>query len=77
MKLAAGHILIIKDERKKANDLLSGGIHGLEEDFKAVASKLNYVGFRFAKTNAFDNELQHKLGQYGQGLNISNYNNDY
>ena len=77
MKLAAGHILIIKDERKKANDLLSGGIHGLEEDFKAVASKLNYVGFRFAKTNAFDNELQHKLGQYGQGLNIAIYNNDY
>ena len=77
MKLAADYVIDIKDERKKANDLLSGGIHGLEEDFKAVATKLSYVGFRFAKTNVFDNELQHKLGQYGQGLNVAIANNDY
>ena len=77
MQLAAKHVIDIKDERKKANDLLSGGVHGLEEDFKAVATKLNYVGFRFAKTNAFDNELQHKLGQFGQGLNVAIANNDY
>ena len=77
MQLAAKYVIDIKDERKKANDLLSGGVHGLEEDFKAVATKLNYVGFRFAKTNAFDNELQHKLGQFGQGLNVAIANNDY
>ena len=77
MKQAAELVIKIKDDRKKANDLLSGGVHGLEEDFKAVVSKLNYIGFRFAKTNAFDNELQHKLGQYGQGLNVAIANNDY
>lgn len=77
MKSAAKYVIDIKDERKKANDLLSGGVHGLEEDFKAVATKLSYVGFRFAKTNAFNNELQHKLGQFGQGLNIAIANNDY
>ena len=77
MQEAAAYVITIKDERKKANDLLSGGVHGLEEDFKAVATKLSYVGFRFAKTNAFDNELQHKLGQFGQGLNVAIANNDY
>ena len=65
---AAGHIREIEDIRVKADNLLSGGIHGLEEDFKAVSTKLSYVGKRFAKTNKFDNELQAKLAKYGQGL---------
>ena len=77
MKQASVCAIRIKEDRVKANDLLSGGVYGLEEDFKAVASKLNYIGFRFAKTNAFDNELQHKLGQYGQVLNVAIANNDY
>ena len=77
MKEASVCVININNDRKKANDLLSGGVHGLEEDFKAVATKLNYVGFRFTKTNDFDNELQHKLGQYGQGLNVAIANNDY
>ena len=55
--------------RKEANELLSGGIHGLEEDFKAVATKLSYVGMRFAKTNDFDNELQQQLAGFGRQLN--------
>jgi hypothetical protein len=62
--------------RKEANTLLSGGVHGLEEDFKAVASKLSYVGMRFGKNNNFDNELQDKLGQYGQGLNDAIFSGD-
>ena len=65
---AAGHVREIEDIRVKADNLLSGGIHGLEEDFKAVATKLSYVGKRFVKTKKFDNELQAKLGKYGQGL---------
>ncbi len=77
MEAASNYVIFIKDERKRANDLLSGGVHGLEEDFKAVASKLSYVGFRFAKTKAFDNDLQQKLGQFGQGLNVAISNNDH
>ena len=55
--------------RKEANELLSGGIHGLEEDFKAVSTKLSYVGMRFGKNNDFDNELQAELAGYGRQLN--------
>lgn len=66
---AASYVKIILVNRKDANNLLSGGVHGLEEDFKAVATKLSYVGMRFGKSNDFDNELQHILGKYGQGLN--------
>jgi len=54
--------------RKDANNLLSSGVHGITEDFKAVESKLSYVGMRFAKNNNFDNKLQEKLGKYGEGL---------
>ena len=65
---AANCIREIEADRKTANNLLSGGIHGLEEDFKAVATKLSYVGMRFAKTNNFDNELQANLASSGQKL---------
>lgn len=69
VNLASGFVKDILVCRKDVNNLLSGGVHGLEEDFKAVATKLSYVGMRFAKTNDFDNELQHKLGEYGENLN--------
>ena len=69
MKQASTAIQEIENDRDLANNLLSGGIHGLEEDFKAVSTKMNYVGLRFAKRHNFDNELQEKLGKYGQGLN--------
>lgn len=62
--------------RKDANNLLSGGVHGLEEDFKAVATKLSYVGMRFAKNNKFDNELQHELSEYGSGITRALENGD-
>lgn len=67
--VAADFVKKVLDNRRDANNLLSGGVHGLEEDFKAVATKLSYVGMRFAKTNNFDNDLQHQLSEYGEGLN--------
>ena len=73
---AATCIRGIEEDRIKANNLLSGGIHGLEEDFKAVSTKLSYVGMRFAKTNKFDNELQARLAKYGQGLRDAMANDD-
>ena len=69
LKEATTYVKTILINRKDANNLLSGGVHGLEEDFKAVSTKLSYVGMRFGKNNNFDNELQHMLGTYGQGLN--------
>ena len=71
MHEAAECVQLIINDRKLANSLLSSGVHGLEEDFKAVETKLSYVGMRFAKTNDFDNELQHKLGEYGKKLNTA------
>ena len=68
---ASDEIRTIIDTRNKANNLLSGGIHGLEEDFKAVATKLSYAGMRFAKVGKFDNELQKKLAHEGKGLNTA------
>ncbi len=55
--------------RKEGNSLLSGGIHGQEEDFRAAASKMNYTGLRFAKIADFDSALQQRLGTVEQRLN--------
>ena len=69
MDEAADYIKNIIKMRKSADDLLSSGVHGLEEDFKAISSKLNYIGKRFIKTKDFDNELQEKLALYENKLN--------
>ena len=71
MKEASIHVQSIIECRKKANNLLSSGVHGLEEDFKAVATKLSYVGMGFAKNNDFDSDLQHQLGMLGRRLNTA------
>ena len=71
IEAASQNIRSILDSRNKANNLLSSGVHGIEEDFKAVATKLNYVGLRFSRTNDFDNELQHRLGNFGRNLNVA------
>lgn len=71
IEAASQNIRSIIDSRNKANNLLSSGVHGIEEDFKAVATKLNYVGLRFTRTNDFDNELQHRLGNFGRNLNVA------
>ena len=68
---ASQHVKSIIENRNKANNLLSSGVHGIEEDFKAVSTKLSYVGLRFAKTNDFDNDLQHQLGVLGRRLNTA------
>ena len=39
------------------------------KDFKAVESKMNYVGLRFSKQNNFDNELQARLADAGHRIN--------
>ena len=62
--------------RTEADNLLSSGVHGIEEDFKAVSTKLSYVGLRFGKNNHFDNDLQEKLGNFGRNLNIALENNN-
>ncbi len=68
---ASLHIREILNDRRDANNILSSGVHGIEEDFKAVSTKMNYVGLRFSKTNDFDNELQHQLGNFGKNLNVA------
>ena len=73
---AADVIKEIIECRKEADNLLSSGVHGIEEDFKAVSTKLNYVGLRFGKNNHFDNDLQEKLGNFGRNLNIAIENNN-
>ena len=55
--------------RKEGNSLLSGGIHGQQEDFRATASKMNFKGLRFAKIGDFDSELQDRLGSVEQQMN--------
>ena len=76
LKTAANFIDFIEEDRLEADNLLSSGVHGLEEDFKAVSTKLSYVGKRFAKVGKFDNELQTKLADYGQGLRNAQAAND-
>ena len=60
---ASVYVKNILNSRKDANSLLSGGVHGQEEDFKAAATKMNYVGLRFSKIDDFDSELQQRLGE--------------
>ena len=63
MKKAADSVRTIENSYDKANELLSSGLHGIEEDFKAVATKLSYVGLRFTKEHDFNNELQKQLAE--------------
>lgn len=59
----AQDVRIIENCTNEANNLLSSGLHGIEEDFKAVATKLSYIGMRFAKSHNFNNALQKKLAK--------------
>ena len=76
ISMAASSVRSILESRKKANDILSSGIHGLEEDFKSIQQNRIYEGFRFAKDSDFDDELQQLLGKYDQGLEDALYSND-
>jgi len=64
--LLEGKAEVIKDLREKqvrANEWLSSGLHGFEEDMKAAESKMSYVGKRFAKRYDDDEGLSQKEAQ--------------
>ena len=61
-KKVANIVDIITESKIEADALLSNGLHGLNEDLKAKASKMNFVGKRFSK-ESFDVELDDKLAE--------------
>ena len=65
---AAFNVSEIESLRQEGNNWLSGGLHGLEEDYKAVMSKMNYVGYRFAKKHDFNNELNSEIAKYDHNM---------
>ena len=76
MKRAAGYIRNITDKQAEGNRLLSGGLHGFEEDLKAVDTKLIYVGNRWAKEHKFNNKLREKLANVADMLKEGLVEND-
>ena len=61
---AARAIMYIMEDREKVNQLLSSGVHGIQEDFKAVRSKMIYAGYRWAKEQELSSEELLELGSY-------------
>ncbi len=47
----------IRENKREADQYLSGGLVGFESDMKAAESKMNYVGRRFAKSYDMDEKL--------------------
>ncbi len=76
LKQAGNSIKYIREAKIEADNLLSGGLHGLSEDMKAAATKLNCVGLRFAKTHDMDQELEDKLMECEKRENDAIYNDD-
>ncbi len=76
LKVAADNIKYIRDAKVEADNLLSGGLHGLSEDMKAAASKLNCVGMRFAKNHDMDQELEDALMECEKRENKAIYENN-
>ena len=65
-KALAGKAEMISSLRSQyieANQILSGGAHGVSEDMKAAKTKLSIVGKRFAKDHDFNNELAAKQAE--------------
>ena len=65
-KVLAGKAEMISSLRSQnieANQILSGGAHGLSEDMKAGKTKLTIAGKRFAKDHDFNNELAAKQAE--------------
>ncbi len=58
---AAANCKDIRAMQEEAKELLSGGLHGMSEDMRAAATKMNIVGMRFARTYDYDNELEDRL----------------
>ena len=76
LEKAAESIKYIREAKIEADNLLSGGLHGLSEDMKAAASKLNCVGMRFAKSYDLDQELEDKLMKAEKAENQAIYDGD-
>ena len=63
-KFAAGLAREIRALKIEGNKILSGGgVHSLEEDFKAASTKMNYVGLGFTKEFGTDPELRQKMSE--------------
>ena len=65
-KALAGKAEMISSLRSQyieANQILSGGAHGVSEDMKAAKTKLTIAGKRFAKDHDFNNELAAKQAE--------------
>lgn len=62
-KMLEGKADLVKNIRNnyvEANQWMSGGLHGFDEDMKAATTKLSYVGKRFVKEKDLNNELLEK-----------------
>ena len=59
----------IRNSYIEANQWMSGGLHGFNEDMKAAATKLSYVGKRFVKEQGLDNELTEQQAKLEQAEN--------
>ena len=64
MSQAATAVEEIMRDRAIVNETLDSGIHGIQEDFKAVRSKMIYAGYRWAKAQEFTAEELEELGRY-------------
>ncbi len=66
----------LREEYKEANQWISGGAHGFEEDMKAATTKLSIVGKRFAKERNLDPEITKKQAEIEQKEMTAIRNND-
>ena len=77
LKTIADNIDLIREKKVEGNKILSGGLHGLNEDVRATDSKMNYVGFRFAKDYDLDVKLEDRLMEYEKAENKARELGDY
>ena len=77
LKTLAENIDLIREKKVEGNKILSGGLHGLNEDVRATESKMNYVGFRFAKDYDLDVKLEDRLMEYEKSENKARELGDY
>ena len=66
----------LREEYKEANQWLSGGAHGFEEDIKAATTRLSIVGKRFAKEHNLDPEITKRQAEIEQQEMNAIRNND-
>lgn len=66
----------LREEYKEANQWLSGGAHGFEEDIKAATTRLSIVGKRFAKERNLDPEITKRQAEIEQKEMNAIRNND-